>query len=151
MTYKIIVDGSQHKFSSAHFIVDHHKCSRLHGHNFHISIEIAGPLNDQYFVTDFMEVKKVIKDIIKDLDHKVLVPGESSNVETTENGENFDFNFSGKKYSIPKCDICILPLPAITSETLAKYFHDKLKEQFSGFKIKARIGETISSFAEYSD
>ncbi len=151
MGYKIIVDGIQHKFSSAHFIAGHDKCGRIHGHNFHVRVEIAGPLDDRCFVVDFIDVKKALAAEIEKVDHKLLVPGTSNDIKLTDAGENMDIVFSKKRYSIPKADIVILPLPAITSEVLAKYFHDALASAFKGCKITVRIGETSSSFAEYGE
>ncbi|MHA1793772.1 MAG: 6-pyruvoyl trahydropterin synthase family protein [Promethearchaeota archaeon] len=152
MNYKIIVDGGEHKFSSAHFIVGHEKCGRLHGHNFYISVDVAGPLNEENFVVDFIDVKNVIKSEMKKLDHRVLIPGKSPDVKILDDGdENLSFSFSGKRYSIPKVDICMLDLPAISSELLAKYFYDRLKKHFKSFRIKVRIGESPYSRAEYGD
>nr|MDO8109346.1 6-carboxytetrahydropterin synthase [Candidatus Sigynarchaeota archaeon] len=152
MSYKIIVDGIQHKFSSAHFIVGHDKCGRLHGHNFHVAVEFGGPLDPRYnFVVDFIDVKNAIKAEVDKLDHRILIPTASKDLVLKESKDNLDFTFSGKRYSVPRDDVCLLPLPAVTSELLAKHFHDVLSQRFKGFKIKVRIGETSSTFAEYGE
>nr|MDO8117064.1 6-carboxytetrahydropterin synthase [Candidatus Sigynarchaeota archaeon] len=114
MGYKIIVDGIQHKFSSAHFIAGHDKCGRIHGHNFHVRVEIEGPLDDRCFVLDFMDVKKAITIEIEKLDHRLLVPGASKVINVIDAGENLDIAFSKKRDSIPKEDTIVLPVPAIT-------------------------------------
>ncbi|MEX2682373.1 MAG: 6-pyruvoyl tetrahydropterin synthase family protein [Candidatus Sigynarchaeota archaeon] len=150
MSYKIILDGGGiYKFSSAHFIVGHDKCGRIHGHNFHVAVEISGPLDEHYFVLDFMDVKEAIKAEVDKLDHHVLVPRDSKELALEESKDSITFSFSGKKYVVPRDDACLLPLPAVTSELLAKYFHDALSQKFKGYKVKVRIGETSSSFAEY--
>ena len=151
MSYKVIVDGVQYKFSSAHFIVGHEKCGRIHGHNFHVSVEISGPLDNHHFVVDFMDVKNAINETGDKLDHRILIPATAKDLIIKESRDNIDFSFNGKKYSVPKEDACLLPLPAITSELLAKYFHDVIAPRFKGYKVKVRIGETSSSFAEYGE
>jgi hypothetical protein len=44
-----------------------------------------------------------------------------------------------------------LPLPATTSELLAKYIHGKLKEIYKDKKIKVKIGESRSTNAIFED
>ena len=41
--------------------------------------------------------------------------------------------------------------PATTSEVLAKYIHDKLKEIYKNKKIKVKVGESKSSIASYEE
>jgi 6-pyruvoyltetrahydropterin/6-carboxytetrahydropterin synthase len=151
MSYKIIVDGIQHKFSSAHFIVGHDKCGRIHGHNFHVAVEISGPLDNHYFVIDFIDVKSALMAEVDKLDHRILIPTNSKDLVLKESKDSIEFSFSGKRYVVPRGDVCLLPLPAITSELLAKYFHDALSQKLKGYKLKVRIGETSSSFAEYGE
>lgn len=149
--WKIIVDGNMHKFSSAHFVIGHDKCGRIHGHNFHVAVEVSGPLDDHYFVMDFIDVKTAIKDEVDKLDHRILIPANAKELVLKESKGSLEFSFSGKRYVVPRDDACLLPLPAITSELLAKHFHDALAQKFKGYKIKVRIGETSSSFAEYGE
>jgi len=152
MSYKIIIDSDQHKFSSSHFIVGHEKCGRIHGHNFSLSVEISGPLDEtNYFVVDFIDVKNAIKDEIDKLDHRLLIPAQSKDIVIEETEDNYNFSFLGKNYSIPKGDVYMLPLPAVSSEMLAKHFYDVIAPKFEGYKIKVTIGESASSFAEYGD
>jgi len=48
-------------------------CSKLHGHNWKIEVEIIGSeLNEIGMVIDFKEIKKHAKEIIKELDHTYL-------------------------------------------------------------------------------
>ena len=56
-----------------------------------------------------------------------------------------------KKYVLPRGDICFLPLPATTSELLAKYIHGKLKELYPNNKIVVKVGESKSSLASYEE
>jgi 6-pyruvoyltetrahydropterin/6-carboxytetrahydropterin synthase len=150
MSYKIIIEDQ--KFSSAHFIAGHDKCGRIHGHNFLLSVEIgADALGEHYFVIDFIDVKKLITNETDKLDHHVLVPSQSDEIQVEDVDPNYTITFTDKTYSIPKSDCVLLPLPAVTSELLAKYFYDALKAEYEAYKIRVRVGESSSSFAEYGD
>ncbi len=88
MSYKIIVDGIANKFSSAHFIVGHDKCGRIHGHNFHVAVEVSGPLDEHYFVMDFIDVKNAIKAEVDKLDHRILIPTNAKNLVLKESKDS---------------------------------------------------------------
>jgi hypothetical protein len=45
--------------------------------------------------------------------------------------------------------VIFLPLPATTSELLAKFFHDKLKEIYPDKRITVKLEETKSTVAVY--
>ncbi|WP_428265532.1 6-carboxytetrahydropterin synthase QueD [Haliangium sp.] len=55
-----------------------HKCSRVHGHSYHISVTVAGEVDpDMGWVLDFADVDKVVTPVIESLDHQLLneLPG----------------------------------------------------------------------------
>lgn len=68
-------------FDSAHFLPNTppgHKCGRLHGHTYIISIGIENKLMDhEQWVMDFGDIKKVVDPLIEKLDHQLLnsIPG----------------------------------------------------------------------------
>ena len=151
MGYKVIVNDSKVKFSASHFLKEHFKCSRLHGHNYYVSVEISDKLDDSYFVVDFMELNAKLKEIIEPMDHYVLIPTEAEDIKLTKTQESVEVTTPTKRYVFPLEDVCFLPLPATTSELLAKYIHDKLKELYKGKKIVVKVGESKSSMASYKE
>jgi 6-pyruvoyltetrahydropterin/6-carboxytetrahydropterin synthase len=55
-----------------------HKCARLHGHSFRVSVHVAGPLDPQLgWVCDFADLKAAFAPLHEALDHHYLneVPG----------------------------------------------------------------------------
>jgi len=49
------------------------KCENLHGHNWNIEVYVAGQkLNSAGVLVDFGEIKRCVREIMKDLDHKYL-------------------------------------------------------------------------------
>ena len=86
-------------FAAAHRIVGYEgACSRYHGHNFSVEVEVEGKgLDELGMVMDFKELKELVDGVISGLDHQDL---------------NRFPPFRG-----------LNP----TSESLAKYIYDKLK------------------------
>jgi len=152
MGFKIIVNESNVKFSACHFLKEHFKCSRLHGHNYYVSVEIfSDKLDNNYFVVDFMELNEKLKDIVEPMDHNILIPTKSEEIKINEEKESIEVLTPTKKYVFPRSDVCFLPLQATTSELLAKYIHDKLKKIYKNKKIEVKVGESKSSLASYCE
>lgn len=50
-----------------------HKCRRLHGHSFRITVHVGGPIDPQYgWITDFGSIKDAFAPISEALDHRFL-------------------------------------------------------------------------------
>ena len=63
-----------------------HKCSRLHGHSFQITIHVRGPVDPKYgWVTDFGRIKEAFTPIHDALDHRFLNDIEGLENPTSEN------------------------------------------------------------------
>jgi len=63
-------------FESAHSlpnVPDGHKCKRLHGHSFHVTVSVSGPVDGESgWVMDFADVKAACQPVYKALDHRYL-------------------------------------------------------------------------------
>jgi 6-pyruvoyltetrahydropterin/6-carboxytetrahydropterin synthase len=57
-----------------------HKCGRMHGHSYHLSVTVRGPVCDDGFVIDFADVKQAVEPLIAQLDHHTL-----NNIDGLEN------------------------------------------------------------------
>ncbi|GAB3680450.1 6-pyruvoyl tetrahydropterin synthase family protein [Salinarchaeum chitinilyticum] len=65
-----IGDDSPLRISTGHRIRHHEgKCSRPHGHNYEITIEVTGTLTEEGWVVD----KGVVTDIVDEWDHRFLL------------------------------------------------------------------------------
>ena len=68
-------------FEAAHFLPNvppEHKCNRLHGHSFKVTIYVDGPLQQPVgWVMDFGDIKTAFAPILERLDHFYLneIPG----------------------------------------------------------------------------
>lgn len=55
-----------------------HKCSRVHGHSYHVTITLSGSIDsDMGWLVDFSDIDRVIDPVIARLDHTLLneIPG----------------------------------------------------------------------------
>lgn len=74
-------------YDSAHrlpLVPPGHKCGRLHGHTYQLTVTLDGPLQSDGFVIDFADVKTAVAPFIEQLDHHYLndIPGlENPTVE----------------------------------------------------------------------
>ena len=151
MPFEIEFEDPRIGFASAHFIIGHDKCGRLHGHNYFIKVTIKGELNNQHMVLDYGELREKLRILTKPLDHRVLVPEKAQGLEIEEKEDTIEFTTCDKRYLIPKEDVYFLPLEATTSEELAKYFHSRLKEIWPKLTITVNIEEAPGASATYTE
>jgi len=63
-------------FDAAHklpCVPEGHKCGNIHGHTFTAEVHVSGPVESETgWVIDFNDIKKIIKPIEEQLDHKYL-------------------------------------------------------------------------------
>jgi 6-pyruvoyltetrahydropterin/6-carboxytetrahydropterin synthase len=63
-------------FEAAHRlpnVAEGHKCGRLHGHSFRVSVHLAGPVGDRSgWVRDFQDISCAMEPLLGVLDHHYL-------------------------------------------------------------------------------
>ena len=110
-------------FASAHFITfAGHRCEGLHGHNYRVRVTVEGALDeDAWFVFDFVVLKRLMKELCDEIDHKVLLPLENPKIQVTEEGDAVMVAVEGTlRYRFPRSDCSLLPVPNTTVEMLAE-------------------------------
>lgn len=129
MVYILEVDGwkSGVRFSSAHLLPGHKKCSVLHGHTYAIHAKFYGEKDKQDFVIDFSIVKSSLRKIADRLDHKILIPKTNTYFEIDD--KEIQVAFDGKKYVFPKKDCVLLPMNSTTAENLAEFILEELLKE----------------------
>jgi 6-pyruvoyltetrahydropterin/6-carboxytetrahydropterin synthase len=127
-------------FSACHFLPGHSKCNRLHGHNYAIHLEMDGEPQDNGVVYDFVDLKSIIKGIAKELDHCVLMPGESDLVDVKVEGGSVHVKYEDKSYSFPKEDVNVLNIDVVSAEVLAAYVLDRVLGTIQNQPNLHRIG-----------
>lgn len=116
------IDGgySGIRFSACHFIPRHEKCSRLHGHSYIVRLRLEGEIGAEGMIMDFVILKKELKAIIEEFDHRTLIPTESEDVRVTVTPESVEAVSCGKRYLFPREDVTLLPIPTTTAEEMAR-------------------------------
>lgn len=81
--YKKFTFEAAHKLPN---VPQGHKCGRLHGHSFEVTLFVAGPVDDHTgWVIDFADIKAVFKPILNRLDHYYLNDIDGLENPTSEN------------------------------------------------------------------
>jgi 6-pyruvoyltetrahydropterin/6-carboxytetrahydropterin synthase len=151
MPFGIYVDDPKARFSAAHFLFDHNKCSRIHGHNYNVRVRLEGNLNDQKFVVDFFVLKEQLRKIAEELDHAILLPEKSQNMKIIKHGSKILVDMGQKHFEFPESDVRLLPLEATTAELFSQYFYGRLKSNYPQFRLIVEVGETDGNIAYYTE
>jgi 6-pyruvoyltetrahydropterin/6-carboxytetrahydropterin synthase len=114
-------------FAAGHALREYKgKCENVHGHNYRVQVTVEGErLNRIGLLVDFVEVKRIVRDIISRLDHQFINDLEPF---TTVNP---------------------------SAENLAKYFYDEIYRLFpadaetNARLAQVKIWETDTSIAVY--
>ena len=136
MSSYITIDGwrSNICFSSAHIIPEYEKCGRLHGHTYAIHVKIGGKPDKKGIIIDFSLIKAFLKEIVNELDHRVLIPDKSTIVKIEKKNDSIKIASLGKQYVFPLSDCVFLPIYSTSAENLSKYILEKLIEKIPASK-----------------
>lgn len=143
-THHIRISGDDLVFSAAHFItLSSACCERLHGHNYRVAAEIEGPLGFEQYVVDFVAVRAVLKQILAELDHAVLLPAEHAAIRLSASGGQVEAAFGSRRWVFPEDECVLLPIPNTTAEMLSAHigrrFCDALEARGEGRPTRLRI------------
>jgi 6-pyruvoyltetrahydropterin/6-carboxytetrahydropterin synthase len=126
---KIVVNGihANLRFSAAHMIPRHQSCGGIHGHSYHVDVTVEGERCGEFgFVMDFKNLKEIVREICSKLDHKLLIPLNSSDIQFKDLKDSVEFSIGSKEYRIPGEDCCLLDLKSTSAEDLAEYFAEEI-------------------------
>ena len=126
-SYAICVTKEHLIFSAAHFITfNGNICERIHGHNYRVSCDVHGPLDENHYVYDFIALRDALKQITSRLDHHVLLPTEHKAIRVEPNEKEVLVSFEDRRWVFPADDCVLLPVPNTTAELLARYIGSEL-------------------------
>ena len=128
--FRVTVTKDYLVFASAHFITfEGHRCESLHGHNYRVGVVLEGELEEEsWYVYDFRALKKLMKAICDEIDHKVLLPLTNPRLQVHEEGDSVTVAYDGAtRYMFPRRDCALLPVPNTTVEMLAQYLVQQLR------------------------
>jgi 6-pyruvoyltetrahydropterin/6-carboxytetrahydropterin synthase len=114
-------------FSAAHFITfAGNICERLHGHNYRVTAEVGGPLDENQYVVDFIMLRDTMREIVVELDHHMLLPTMHPAIKVAAGDREVEVKFEERRWVFPRGDCVLLPVPNTTAELLARYLGGRL-------------------------
>ncbi len=125
------IDGgySGLRFSACHFIPRHEKCSRLHGHSYIVRLRMEGDIGEEGMIMDFVILKRTLKKIIDEVDHRTLLPARSKEVKIDVEGDSVEVVSGCKRSVFPKEDVALLDVPTTTAEAMCKMMTLRMKAE----------------------
>jgi 6-pyruvoyltetrahydropterin/6-carboxytetrahydropterin synthase len=137
--FKVSVSKDYLVFSSAHFITFRgHQCETLHGHNYRLGVTVEGAVDDEtLFVVDFSILKKLVRKLVDEIDHKVLLPLHNPKLSFAENGDSLSVSYFGTPtYVFPKVDCAMMPIQNTTAEAIAEYFAGRVRKDLEAIGMR---------------
>ena len=130
----VIGDNNPIRISTGHRILHHDgKCSRPHGHNYQVTVEISGTLSEEGWVVD----KGDVTDVIDEWDHMFLVEEDDPLIDAFEASGDAD-------------SLVIIDHPP-TAEVMAVLLEERMLEAFpdSVTEVSVSVRETGELCASY--
>lgn len=124
------IDGDKAgvRFSASHFISGHQKCGRLHGHSYSVGLVLHGEKGERGMVLDFVPLKKVLREIAEEFDHRVILPGNSKHLEL-RTGKEIEVRTKGKRYVFPAEDVVVIDAEESSAEEMARVILEMLLQR----------------------
>ena len=115
--FSVRLSGAKLIYSAAHFIVlPGGICEPLHGHNFHVAAELAGPLDPLDCVIDFIALERMLQSILGELDHPMLLPTQSTLLRVVTHETEVEVLAPDRRWIFPKNECRLLPMASVTAE-----------------------------------
>ena len=130
--FRVEVSKDYLVFASAHFITFRgHQCESLHGHNYRVGVAVEGAVDSEcLFVLDFSILKRIVRNLVDQIDHKVLLPTLNQKLRFRDAGSQLAVDYFGEPtYVFPRSDCALLPIANTTAEMLAQYLGRSVREQ----------------------
>lgn len=157
-TFRVRVTKDHLTFCSGHFITyEGHQCERLHGHNYRVAVEVSGPLDENHYVFDFIALKRFTQQVCDELDHRMMLPAQSSLIRVEPTGDQVNVSYQNKRWSFPLDDCILLPIENTTAELLAQYRAGRIRKSllsechFTPTTLSVEVEESHGQSAIYSE
>jgi len=158
--FRVEVSKDYLVFASAHFITFRgHQCESLHGHNYRVGVAVEGTVDPEtYFVLDFSVLKQITRQLVDQIDHKVLLPTQNPKLAFREDGDRLAVDYFGKPtYVFPRSDCALLPIQNSTAEMLAQHLGTQVRDELNarGYRhltlLELEVEENYGQAATYRE
>jgi 6-pyruvoyltetrahydropterin/6-carboxytetrahydropterin synthase len=119
-------------FCAGHFITyEGSQCESLHGHNYRAAVTLTGPVDENFYVFDFTTLKKLMKQVVDELDHRMLLPLQNPLLQLDHEEDGIWVRYKQRRFFFPNSDVVLLPIPNTTAEMLARHLCGRVKAELS--------------------
>lgn len=149
--YSVRIGKEYLSFSAAHFITfENGQCEAVHGHNYGVSVEVTGPLNDAGYVVDFLALRELVRSLLAEWDHRVLLPTKHPTMCVAECDSEVEVRYQGRRWVFPRDNCALLPIESTTAELLAKQLARLIAEEMRALSaIRIEVSECDGMTATY--
>lgn len=135
--------AKEFRWEAAHRIPWHEAgCHSLHGHSYHMTVELEGEPDAGGMVIDFKEIKAIVRPLVDEWDHSVMA--HDKDLELIAAVKSL-----GSKLSILPCDTTAENVCRVALERIREMGGARLRELgITG--VAVRVRETVTSYAEVS-
>ncbi len=141
-------------FAAAHFtLFPDRSAERLHGHNYRVRVEVAGPeLDADGLLVAVGPLKAEIRAICAALDERILIPEKSRFLSVRREGAALSVSLGERAYRFPADEVALLPLANITIEALARHVFETLAPAIAKgpiARLRVEVEETTGQSAAF--
>lgn len=155
--FRVRVTKDHLVFSAGHFITIETPggqiCERLHGHNWRVAVEAAGPLDQNQYVFDFIALRDNLQKIVDRLDHRMLLPTRHPQIHINAGQTETEVRYHQRRWVFPSDECVLLPIEQTTAELLARWIGITLDESLAAQKwprlpvLRVEVEENFGQWA----
>ncbi|MBV8445372.1 MAG: 6-carboxytetrahydropterin synthase [Candidatus Dormibacteraeota bacterium] len=127
-------------FSAAHFSVAGGVLERLHGHNYRVTLRARGDVGAEGTLVDFRALKAALRAECALLDERMLVATQSDSLSVETSDAEVTVHGAGRRYVLPRDDVCLLPLRNTTCECLAAHLLQAVRHRLGELPARLEVG-----------
>jgi 6-pyruvoyltetrahydropterin/6-carboxytetrahydropterin synthase len=91
-----------------------------------VAVEVAGPLDENRYVFDFIALRDSLQAIVNELDHRMLLPLRHPRIDVAAGEAEVEVRYSHHRWVFPREDCVLLPIEQTTAELLAHWIGTRL-------------------------
>jgi 6-pyruvoyltetrahydropterin/6-carboxytetrahydropterin synthase len=158
--YRIDVSRDNLMFAAGHFAsYDGDQVEPLHGHNYRLGVTIEGPTEQNAYVFNFVTLKRIMKRLVDELDHHMLLPRTNPLIEVAPQEDGgVIVRTQGRWYRFPHEDVVVLDLPNTTVEMIARHLCERLRQELAAREdathitaVEIALEESFGQTAHYRE
>jgi len=133
------LDKADFQFCAAHFCVFPGEREPLHGHNYRVYVELGGPVDELGYVAEFGWLKKVVRELVATLDHRVLIAADCPELRVDGEAGQVRVHWREDTWLFPEGDVVRLPIKNTTAELLAGYIWRRIRDRLNTSEAWGRL------------